>query len=376
MNEPSVFSAWGDPTLPLETCHQLDGQSGDHLLAHNLYGLLMDRAGAEGICRLQPDRRPWILSRSGWAGLQRFAWNWTGDIETSWAGFRQTIATILGLGLSGIPYSGSDIGGFGGNPDAELYTRWFQAAAFMPFFRTHSAFGTERREPWVYGEEITGILRKFLKLRYRLMPYLYTLAWQAAQTGWPLVRPLFWLDENDPDLLEDDDSFLLGNDLLVAPVLEEGARSRSVRLPAGEWYDFWEETQESWKGPTVIEVPVNLQRIPVLARGGSLIPMEEEHHLELHLYPKQSDESQAQLYSDAGDRYGLSRLDRFEMKWSPDQVTIDWQSDGDYPFPYVGVSVSLHGRKIEQAQVDREARTIFGNRIETGQFRKLEVPLQ
>ena len=127
-----------------------------------------------------PDKRPWIFSRSGWAGFQRYAWNWTGDVETSWEALQQTIPTILGLGLSGHAFSGVDIGGFSGSPGAELYLRWFQLATFLPFFRTHSAVGTKPREPWVFGEPYNTIIRNFLELRYKLIPYLYTLAWKTC----------------------------------------------------------------------------------------------------------------------------------------------------------------------------------------------------
>src|SRR4030065_1556338 len=215
MNEPSSFSAWGDITFPSITNHDMDSHDGNHVEAHNLYGLLMNRAGFEGCRKYSPDKRPWIFSRSGWAGLQRYAWNWTGDLETSWKSLKQTISTILGLGLSGHAFSGVDIGGFSGNPGAELYLRWFQMATFLPLFRTHSAIGTKPREPWLFGEPTTGIIRSFLKLRYKLLPYFYTLAWDTSQTGLPPLRPLFWVDPENQKLWDVDDEFLLGDGLLI-----------------------------------------------------------------------------------------------------------------------------------------------------------------
>ena len=190
MNEPTSFVAWGDMTLPLSTCHDLEGHPGDHRQAHNYYALLMNRATFEGLRRLNPDRRPWIISRSGYAGLQRYAWNWTGDTETSWDALRRTIGTVIGLGLSGIPFTGPDVGGFSGSPSAELFIRWLELGAFLPFFRTHSSLGTPRREPWVYGEPYTSIARQVLKNRLRLLPYLYSSVWQTCQTGIPMARPL------------------------------------------------------------------------------------------------------------------------------------------------------------------------------------------
>ena len=215
MNEPACFDLMDDYTLPLVTQHELEGRGGNHLEAHNLYALQMNRAGYEALRKYQPDRRPWILSRAGWISQQRYAWGWTGDVQTSWECLRTTVVTVLGAGLSGQPYMGPDIGGFMGDPSAELYLRWLQLSAFLPFFRTHSALGTARREPWVFGEPFTGIVRQFLRLRYRMLPYLYTLAWQSSQKGFPLVRPLFWAEPENRELWEAGDSFLLGDQLLV-----------------------------------------------------------------------------------------------------------------------------------------------------------------
>ena len=223
MNEPSSFAAWGDPTLPLTTHHEFDGRKGQHAEAHNLYGLLMARAGYEAMRQQNPDRRPWIFTRAGWAGTQRYAWSWTGDTETSWKTLRMTVPEIIGLGLSGIPFTGPDIGGFSAHPTAELYTRWFQLAAFLPFFRTHSSLALPPREPWVFGEPTTTIIRDFLHLRYQMMPFLYTQVWETCRTGHPFIRPVFWQDPDDARLWDIDDTFMLGEALLVAPVLEENA---------------------------------------------------------------------------------------------------------------------------------------------------------
>jgi alpha-glucosidase len=143
--------------------------------------------------------------------------------------------------MSGLPFTGPDVGGFSGAPSVELYVRWFQMASFLPFFRTHSAIGVPRREPWTFGDRVLNILREFIKLRIQLMPYHYTLAWQASQSGLPPVRPLFWLDVQDQALWRIEDAFLLGDCLLVAPMLEEGQSKRSLQLPKGGWYNFWDD---------------------------------------------------------------------------------------------------------------------------------------
>jgi len=353
MNEPATFAGWGDPTLPQPARHSMEGRGGDHREAHNLYGLLMNRAGYEALRRQRPQHRPFVLTRSGWAGIQRYAWNWTGDVEGSWRGLRQTVATVLGLGLSGVPYTGPDIGGFSGSPSGELYVRWFQLAAFLPFFRTHSAKGTPRREPWSFGQRTLAIVREFLNLRYRLLPYLYTLAWEASTTGHPLVRPLYWLQDQDQELWDVQDAFLLGNALLVAPVLQPGAHSRDVRLPAGTWYEFHDDTMHRGPGRVVLEAP--LERIPLLVRGGTVLPLEEtlagsrEKRLVLHLYA--DEEGGGLLYSDAGEGYGPGRLDRFRLRRDGESLIFTWGHEGGYPFPYRDVTFCVHGMVVRRALV-------------------------
>jgi alpha-glucosidase len=369
MNEPASFAAWGDFTLPAPTKHDLEGRSGSHLEAHNLYGLAMDRAGYEALNEFRPGARPWLLSRSGWAGVSRYAWSWTGDLETSWAALRQTISTLLGMGLSGIPFSGSDIGGFLGHPEPELFLRWFQMAVFTPFFRTHSTKEVPPREPWRFGDLVLSITGDFLRLRYRLLPYLYTLAWEASQTGWPLVRPLFWPDEKDPGLWEVEDAFLLGSTFLVAPVLEPGINSRKVSLPAGDWFDFWEDTL--YRGPGPVEFPVCLERIPILVRAGSVVPMEEAGILQLHFYPDQNGECQGVLYTDAGDGYGPWRADRFASTRVGDGIQITRREVGQFAFPYETIHIYLHGMGLNQAWVDGKEAGLRGGVLETSAFEQV-----
>jgi alpha-glucosidase len=353
MNEPTSFAAWGDMTIPLNTRHDLDGARGDHRQAHNLYGLLMNRAGYEALRSLRPQRRPWLISRSGWAGLQRYAWNWTGDIESTWEALRMTIPTLLGQGLSGLVFSGPDIGGFSGKPSTELYLRWFQMAAFLPFFRTHSAIGIPAREPWTFGEPILGILREFLKLRQRILPYYYTLAWVASQSGIPPLRPVWWADPQDQALWSVDDAFLLGDSLLIAPILEEGASQRTLQLPNGRWYSFWDETV--LEGPGEVHLEASLERIPVLVRAGSLLPLQAGAELALHIYPPAASSGGGLLYSDAGDGYGDYRLDQLSLRQSGQALTLSKETRGDYRLPEQGFRLILHGKEAKGVVVDGQA---------------------
>jgi alpha-glucosidase len=374
MNEPSAFAAWGEKTLPKPTLHDMDGRGGDHLEAHNLYGLLMNQAGYEALQKFSPERRPWIFSRAGWAGLQRYAWNWTGDTETSWKSLHQTIATILGLGLSGHSFSGPDIGGFSGSPSAELYLRWFQLATFLPFFRTHSAIGTQRREPWVYGEPTTSIIRKFLRLRYNLIPYLYTLAWEANQHGVPPVRPIFWVNPQDQNLWDIDDAFFLGEAMLIAPILEEGIQARQVILPNGNWYSFWDD--RLYSGSSQIEVEISKEIIPVYIKAGSIIPMEENQRIYLHVYPDISGDSFSHIYFDAGDGYGDWRLDTFKLSCPHNKLEISWNTEGNFPLSYQEVFVKIHGARVVKGQQNGNDIPVINNLLKTQIFQHLSLSFE
>lgn len=373
MNEPSAFVLWGDPTLPLSTRHSLEGRGGDHREAHNVYGMLETRATFESLRRYQPEHRPFVVSRSGWAGLQRYAWTWTGDIVSTWAALRQTIATILGLGLSGIPFCGPDIGGFLGNPGAELYLRWFQMATFLVFYRTHCAVSVSPRAPWTYGEPYLSIMRRFLKLRQQLMPYLYTLVWEASEQGYPPVRPLFWLDSQNEGLWHRDDAFCLGGDLLVCPVMAEGERGLQFSLPPGDWYSFWDDTL--WSGSQTIELPAPLEQIPVLVKSGSILPMVAGDRLMLHLYPLGAGDCQGQMYSDAGEGYGPSRLDTWGLTQQEQTLTLTWQHQGAYAFPYAGVKLQVHGPGLQQAWIDGQAAPTKGQTIACTVFETVRLQI-
>ncbi len=374
MNEPTSFSAWGDMTLPLSTRHDMDGTGGDHRAGHNLYALLMNRSAYEALRKIRPDSRPWIFTRSAWAGIQRYAWNWTGDIQSSWEALRMSIPSILGLSLSGLGMTGPDIGGFSGDPSAELYLRWFQMATFLPLFRTHSAIGSTRREPWVYGDPFTAIIGKFLHLRYQLLPYFYTLTWKASQTGQPFIRPLWWQNPANSNYWDTNDAFLCGPDLLVAPVLEPGAQSRRLTLPAGEWYSFWDDTR--LLGPATIDLPVNLEHIPVLVKAGSILPTLSKDELYLHIYVPYRGKGLGVLYSDVGDGYKDWRLDEFIFERSASRSIIRRESQGSYPFPHQRIVIQLHGASAKKVWLDGQPLPIHGTRLQVPIFQEIQLELQ
>jgi len=389
MNEPSLFGEDG-ATIPGPVRHDLEGEGGDHRRAHNVYGLHMVRATFEGLLRLRSDRRPFVLTRSGWAGVQRYAAHWTGDNRSTWESLRLTLPMVLGLGLSGIAFTGADVGGFAGFATGELFTRWLQLGIFLPFLRAHTVFDSPDQEPWSWGEPYLRINREAIRLRYRLLPYLYTTLWQSTQTGLPFARPLLLAFQDDPTTHTLEDEFLCGDALLVAPVLEEGASRRSAYLPTGTWYDFW--TDARTEGPTHVEVEAPLDRIPVFVRAGSVVPMGPAMDyvgqrpmcpLTLHVYPNTGRaDSMSHLYEDDGEslayRDGAYRLTRFEVKETGDRLDLRREVEGDFRgcerFTIVvhGVEAppQVTGDGIGEVRHDPERRAV---RVEAGDFRRISM---
>ncbi|MFB6702716.1 glycoside hydrolase family 31 protein [Streptomyces rubiginosohelvolus] len=323
MNEPVSFAAFGDPSLPRSARHVLEGAGGDHREAHNVYALAMARAGYEGLLRLRPEERPFLFSRSGWAGMQRYGGTWSGDVSTGWQGLRASLSLVLGLGLCGVPYSGPDVGGFDGFPSPELYLRWFQLGAYLPLFRTHSAIDAGRREPWEFGPEVLEHAREALVERERLHPYFVSLSQVARLTGAPYVRPVWWGAPGDRALRECEDAFLLGDALLVAPVLEPGVRRRAVRLPRGRWYDT--ATGRAYEGPGQVLVDAPLSGVPVLARAGAVIPVQgADGEPELEVWaPAPGRTGGGLVVRDAGDGWAEAGVERYATRWEGGRVVVE-----------------------------------------------------
>lgn len=267
MNEPSLFSLAG--TMQDDVQHSVADRTISNEEVHNLYGLKMVEGTYRG-CIQHSKGRPFILSRSGYAGLQKFAWVWTGDNEASWEHLRMSIPKLLNLGLSGL-VAGADIGGFRHTPSPQLYARWIQLGVFYPFVRTHTATQTADQEPWSFGAEVEAIARQYINLRYKLLPYIYTWYWQYVQTGIPLMRPMF-LDFADKECYDvADTQFMFGPDLLIAPILYENSYARDVYLPRGDWYNF--TTSQKLSGGKVIHVAADLTVLPIFVRANTVIPI-------------------------------------------------------------------------------------------------------
>jgi alpha-glucosidase len=196
---------------------------------------------------------------------------WTGDNDSCWEHLADSVQMLLNLSLSGVAFCGADVGGFHLSTTGELLARWTQLAAFTPFFRNHSNIGTIDQEPWAFGPRVEAICRRYIGLRYQLLPYLYSLFVDAHRRGTPIIRPLFWHYQNDPIATAVDDQFMLGPELLIAPILRQGATARSLYLPAGIWFDFW--TGEALRGGRHVLAAANLETLPIFVRAGAILPM-------------------------------------------------------------------------------------------------------
>ncbi len=243
-----------------------------HERFHNQYALLMAMATVDGMRAAEPDRRPFVLSRAGSAGIQRYAANWTGDNVSRWDHLALSMPMVTGLGLSGQAFVGADIGGFMGDANAELFVRWMQYGVLTPFCRNHSAIEHVDQYAWSFGPEVARLVGEAVRLRYRLMPYLYTAFVEASRTGAPVQRPLVFDHQDDPVVRDLDDEYLFGPDLLVAPVVAAGVTARQVYLPAGTWVD-WYDDATVLTGPGFLTAATPMDRLPLYARGGAVIPM-------------------------------------------------------------------------------------------------------
>jgi alpha-glucosidase len=277
MNEPAIddrpFGDKGNKIwFPLDAPQGTVAEPATHAEAHNLYGLHMAQAAFEALEQQRPQQRSFVLTRSGFAGVQRWSSVWMGDNHSLWDHLEMSLPMLCNMGLSGVPFVGCDIGGFAGNATAELFARWMQVGLLYPLMRSHSALSTAQHEPWSFGDRVEQICRDYIQLRYRLLPYLYSLFWQAATTGAPILRPLVYHYPQDPQAQALADQVLLGEHLMAAPICRPGVTCRSVYLPEGIWYDWW--SQDRYEGGTHILAQAPLERMPLYVKAGAVIPMQ------------------------------------------------------------------------------------------------------
>ncbi len=303
MNEPSVFDG-PNGTMPEDNWHRGGGglPADIHRRYHNVYGMLMVKASREGILKANPDKRPFILSRSGYLGSARYAATWTGDNNGNEDNMKVSIPMTLNIGLSGQPFSGPDLGGFALNTTADLFGQWISMGVFFPFCRAHASKETNNKEPWAFGSKIENVSRTALNRRYQLLPYYYTLFHEAAQNGMPIMRPIFFADPKDTALRAEDQAFLIGNDIMIIP-----RWAIKPKLPMGIWRNLSFESD-----------PANDDgyQATVKIKGGSIIPMIKTiqntndyslDSLRLVVSLDKLGKAVGSLYEDAGDGFGYQK---------------------------------------------------------------------
>jgi alpha-glucosidase len=348
MNEPS---AWGQ-SIPNIVQFDFDGRKGTIAEAHNIYGLEMSRATFEGTKLLLNGKRPFVLTRAGYAGIQRYSAVWTGDNDATDDHMILSARMITGLGLSGISFTGADVGGFMGNPSDELYTRWMSLGAFTPFFRNHSAWDTRRREPWAFGPNVEKAVKEFIIQRYRLLPYIYAAFYESSVSGMPVARSLainytwdekvyWWKYQNQ---------YMFGDNLLVAPV-SCNQNAAKVYLPAGGWYRF--STGEFYKGNSEVTVDAPLNDLPVFVKASGILPMQSDiqntaqkpsETLDLHIYNGDSP-NKFIYYEDDGLTYQFETGQYYKriISFNPGEKKICISArEGSFPSKFKSVCLYLH----------------------------------
>ena len=379
MNEPAVMEV-PNKTFPMDVRHSYDGNPCSHRKAHNIYGTQMARATYHGVKRFAYPKRPFVITRSAYSGAQRYTSSWTGDNVATWEHLWIANIQVQRMCISGMGFTGSDIGGFAEQPTGELYARWIQLGVFHPFCRTHSSGDHGNQEPWAFDEEVINITRKFVSLRYQLLPYLYTMFWQYIEEGVPMLKPLVYYDQDDTQTHYRNDEFIFGNQILVCPILEPNAVGRRMYIPRGEWYNYW--TNEFTTGGREVWVDTKFDEIPVFVKAGAIIPKYpvqqyvgelEFDELTLDLYYKNGKEKSV-VYEDAQDGYdykkGRYSFLSFRTIGKEKELIIQLHKEGKYDTPYSKYKINLIGLpfKVTEIEIDNEKVEFDSERYEENNF--------
>ncbi|MXV52103.1 DUF4968 domain-containing protein [Pedobacter sp. HMF7647] len=365
-NDMNEIATWGQK-MPSNVIFDYDGKKAAHPEAHNVYGLEMIRSSYEGALQ-QYKERPFILTRSGYAGLQRYSAIWTGDNRSEEDHMLLGVRLINSLGLSGVPFTGMDIGGFSGNPSVALYTRWIQLGAFIPYFRNHTQVNTKSSEPWSFGEEVLEISRNYINLRYKLLPYLYSTFNEASENGMPVNRSLVFDFSDDPKIFDwqFQNQFLFGQAFLIAP-FESSKDFGKIYFPAGNWYNLYTGNLEKGKQEKIIEL--SNQTLPVYVRESSIIPMQSliqttdekpSDTLTIHIYNGERNNS-FKYYEDDGKSFQYRNGDFYSrlISYSPSQKMITFDKvQGSYKSNFTKIHIILHGFSGANLKVNGKAASL------------------
>ncbi len=385
MNEPAVFEV-ESKTFPLDVRHDYDGNPCSHRKAHNVYGMQMARATFHGVKRNSRPNRPFVITRSMYSGTQRYSATWSGDNVASWEHLWLANIQCQRMAVSGHSFIGSDIGGFTGHPSSELFVRWVQLGVFHPMMRVHSSGDHGAQEPWSFSEDATRLAKKFIELRYKLLPYLYTTFWQNTTSGTPMIRPLAFVDNEDSSTLYRNDEFLYGDHVFVCPIVEPGATSRFLYLPKGNWYNYF--SLEKTEGGKELSVKATLDEMPMFIRAGAVIP-----HYPIMQYTGQfkleklkliifhdTTKVRSELYEDAGDGYeyqkGIFNLKTFTQLGNSQEITVRQHNTGKFKPDYNTYEMHFVGLPFTPTKLfvdDEEVEAIFIQDPENGSY-KVDVP--
>ena len=379
MNEPAVMEV-PNKTFPMDVRHDYDGNPCSHRKAHNIYGTQMARATYHGVKRFAYPKRPFVITRSAYAGAQRYTSSWTGDNVATWEHLWIANIQVQRMSISGMGFTGSDIGGFAEQPSGELYARWIQLGVFHPFCRTHSSGDHGDQEPWAFDEEVIDITRKFVNLRYQLLPYLYTMFWQYIEEGIPMLKPLVYYDQEDIQTHYRNDEFVFGNQILVCPILEPNALGRRMYIPRGHWYNYW--TNEKVQGGKEIWVDTKFDQIPIFVKAGAIIPKYpvqqyvgelEFDELTLDIYYKEGKEKSV-VYEDAQDGYdykkGRYSFLSFQITGKENELIVQLHKEGKYDTNYSKYKINLIGLpfKVKMIEIDNVEVSFDRNTLENESY--------
>ncbi|WP_051286930.1 glycoside hydrolase family 31 protein [Algoriphagus mannitolivorans] len=357
MNEPA---SWGQFTPNLIE-FEYEGEKASHRKARNIYGMQMARSAQEGAAFQNPNSRPFVLTRSGFAGIQRYAAAWTGDNVASEEHMLAGVRLVNSLGLSGVSFAGYDVGGFAGEASKGLFARWMSIAAFAPFYRAHSMINTKDSEPWAFGEETEEISRNYMKLRYKLLPTLYSSFYSSTQTGLPLAESLAIQYAQDQNIYQSafQNQYLFCSSFLVAPI-ESFREICKVYLPKGDWYYLYSDQKHAGQATIYQDCPLNY--LPVFVKAGQIFTMQSEVEftgakhdgiLRIHVY-KGSEGSEFLHYEDAGDGFEYLNDGYFKRKitYSPETKSIRLtQAEGNYPTDFSSLRIYFHGFENSSVQI-------------------------
>ncbi len=367
MNEPAVMEV-PNKTFPNDVRHDYDGNPCSHRKAHNVYGMQMARATYQGLKKFAYPKRPFVITRAAYSGTQRYTSTWTGDNIATWEHLWIANVQAQRMAMSGFSFAGSDIGGFAEQPQGELFTRWIQLGVFHPFCRVHSSGDHGDQEPWAFDDDVTDIVRKFVEIRYQLLPYLYTAFWNLIEHGTPLLKSLVMFDQEDHQTHYRTDEFIFGDQILVCPIQEPNAKGRRMYIPRGKWYNWW--TDEIVQGGKEKWVDAEIDSMPLFIKEGAILPKypiqqyvgeQDIDEVTLDVYFKEGKE-RSQLFDDAHDGYDYTKgrysLRTFKLTGRKKELIIQQHKEGKFMTDYSTFKLCIHGLPFDIKEIELDNQVI------------------